>query len=130
MRVAVAATMSMGDVIHHLDVKTAFLNGELRRDENIYIHPPAGLDLGLRPGQALKLNKALYGLKEAPRIWDRTLDAALKKLGFKKLRSDECFYIFQAHGTAICVLVYVDDVLIIAKDDVGAACIGQEHFNE
>ena len=120
IRVAIACLMTSGGGIHQLDVKTAFLNARLQGGECIYIHPPAGLNLGSKEGQVLKLNKALYGLKEALRILNRTLDAALKSRGFRKLRSDNCVYIYDVDKRPVWILVYVEDVLVMAKRNVDA----------
>ena len=64
---------------HHLDIKTAFLNGTL--DEEIYMKAPDGLNTGRN--DIWKLQKSLYGLKQASHVWNKLLDSTLKKLGFK-----------------------------------------------
>src|SRR6266853_5580894 len=64
---------------HHLDIKTAFLNGTL--DEEIYMKAPNGLNTG--NGNVWKLRKSLYGLKQVSHVWNKLLDSTLKKLGFK-----------------------------------------------
>ena len=63
---------------HHLDIKTAFLNGTL--DEEIYMQAPDGIDTG--NSNIWKLQKSLYGLKQASHVWNKLLDNMLKKLSF------------------------------------------------
>ena len=66
--------------IHHMDVKTAFLNGEL--EEEVYVVQPEGFVDKENPNMVLKLHKASYGLKQAPRAWNFKLDQCLLSLGF------------------------------------------------
>ena len=61
-------------IIHQMDVDTAFLNATLQ--EEIYMIPPAGLT-GTQPGQVLKLNKSLYGLKQSPRNFNLEINDTL-----------------------------------------------------
>ena len=74
-----------------MDVKTAFLNGEL--EEEVYMEQPEGFVDPDFPDHVCKLLKALYGLKQAPRQWYAKIDALLKKLGFVNTTSDNCLYI-------------------------------------
>ena len=64
---------------HHLNIETAFLNGTL--DEEIYMKAPDGHNTGRN--DIWKLQKSLYGLKQASHVWNKLLDSMLKKLGFK-----------------------------------------------
>ena len=68
--------------VHHMDVKSAFFNEELK--ETVYVRQPPGfLDNG-NPGKVLRLHKALYGLRQAPRAWNAKLDNTLLSLKFKR----------------------------------------------
>lgn len=68
--------------VHHLDVKSAFLNGEL--SEEVYVAQPPGFAIAGRERQVLKLHKALYGIRQAPRAWNAKLDRTLATLGFTR----------------------------------------------
>jgi Reverse transcriptase (RNA-dependent DNA polymerase) len=66
--------------IHQIDVKMAFLNGDL--DKEIYMQQPEGFITAGQSGKVCRLRKALYGLKQASRQWYRKLHSALGKIGF------------------------------------------------
>ena len=67
-------------------------------------------------GKVCKLNKALYGLREAPRAWNRTFNEFMLSQGFSKSRSDNCVYLLKRENMFIIVLVYVDDILILENN--------------
>jgi len=99
--------------LHLLDIKTAFLNGEL--EENIYICQPEGYAQG-DSGQACHLNKTLYGLKQAPRAWHNRLHKELVSYGYRASEADPGLYIYNGKSADIHLLVYVDDILIASTD--------------
>lgn len=97
--------------LHQLDVKTAFLNGEL--EEDIYMAQPPGYEQG-EADTVCHLHKALYGLKQAPRAWHMRLKKELEAMGFTASQADPGLYVKQgAH--AVYLLVYVDDFLVASK---------------
>ena len=106
-----AATEDME--IHQIDVKTAFLNGDL--PQVIYMKQPKGFESPNHPNYACKLQKSLYGLKQAPLIWQQTLSAKLKSIGYTNLISEECLYAKRDDNGLHLVLCYVDDILILSK---------------
>jgi hypothetical protein len=77
--------------IHQMDVKTAFLNGEL--DCEIFMKQPEGFVDPERPEHVCKLCKSLHRLKQAARCWNNTLDEYLKSAGYRKSDADDCIYI-------------------------------------
>ena len=91
VRLILALAANRGWEVHHLDVKTAFLNGELT--ENVYVSQPEGFVKKGKEHMVLKLSKALYGLKQAPRASNVKLDNKLKKLGFRKCVTKLAVYI-------------------------------------
>lgn len=100
--------------IIQLDIKSAYLYGELNSDEEIYIRPPPGNLLpNLKPGQVLQLNKALYGLKQAGRRWYKTLCNILDKLNLTKSSEDNAVFYRRYQGQLLLVLfVHVDDITV------------------
>ncbi|WVZ89817.1 LOW QUALITY PROTEIN: hypothetical protein U9M48_036175 [Paspalum notatum var. saurae] len=91
-------------IVHHLDVKSAFLNGELTERPGFVV---AG-----RKNKVLWLRKALYGLRQAPRVWNIKLDSTLATLGFKKCASEHALYTRRSKEGTLIVGVYVDDLIV------------------
>jgi hypothetical protein len=91
VRLLLTIAANRGWEVHHLDVKTAFLNGKLAED--VYVSQPKGFVVKGKENMVLKLGKALYGLKQAPRAWNIKLDSSLKKLGFRKCVIEPVVYI-------------------------------------
>ncbi|THH04747.1 hypothetical protein EW146_g10096 [Bondarzewia mesenterica] len=94
--------------VHQLDVKTAYLNGIL--DEEIYLEPAEGF----KPtdGTVWKLNKSLYGLKQAGRVWYKRIRAEIESLGFTACVSDPCLFHKLEGDKLTLVAVYVDDMVL------------------
>jgi len=103
-----AITAALDLEIHQMDVKTAFLYGNI--DEEIYVEQPHELNDGT--DRVCRLNKALYGLKQSPRIWYNTLAAFLMELGFSPLAADLGVF---SKGN-VYIAIYVDDILIAGPD--------------
>jgi hypothetical protein len=76
--------------VHHMDVKSAFLNGDLKKE--VYMHQPPGYVVAGEEGKVYHLLKALYGLCKVPRTWNAKLDATLKKMGFKQSTHEAAVY--------------------------------------
>jgi hypothetical protein len=96
-------------VVYQMDVKTAFLNGELR--EVVYVSQPEGFVDPERPNHVYRLKKALYDLKQAPRAWYNKLYAFLLENKFTKGSVDPTLFI-QKHGEDILIVqIYVDDII-------------------
>ncbi|CEM29329.1 unnamed protein product [Vitrella brassicaformis CCMP3155] len=96
--------------IHQMDVNTAFLNAPL--DKPVFMECPPGYE---RPGYVVRLRKALYGLKEAPRAWNITLHNRLLHLGFRRHPKEPCVYLHDNKGVMLCV--FVDDILIASREE-------------
>lgn len=110
IRLILALAGSNGWKVHHLDVKSAFLNGNL--EEEVYVAQPEGYQKKGETQKVYKLSKALYGLKQAPRAWNACLDQYLKKLGFKRCAHEYSVYTKNNDGNTLIVGVYVDDLLV------------------
>jgi hypothetical protein len=98
-----------------MDVKTAFLNGDL--NEEVYVDQPPGFKVAGQEHKVLRLQKALYGLKQAPRAWNAKLDARLTSLGFMRCLSEQAMYARGNSTSRLLVGVYVDDLIITGNDN-------------
>ena len=108
------ATVAAQDLeLHQLDIKTAFLNGEL--EEDIWLQQPPGYQEG-DGTLACHLHKSLYGLKQASRSWHLRLHEELTTYGFTASTADPGLYTYSGKSGPTYLLVYVDDILIAAPD--------------
>ena len=99
--------------LHQLDVKTAFLNGDL--EEDVWMEQPEGYEQGDPSRISCHLQKAIYGLKQAPRQWHAKLSEALREMGATVSEADPGLYSCSTKHGEVHLLVYVDDVLIAAQ---------------
>lgn len=102
--------------IHQVDITAAYLNGTLK--EAVYMEQPQS-SRAREDGKVCLLKKSLYGLRQSGREWNLTLDSLLKSEGMTRSKADPCVYVSQ--GKELIVGVYVDDLLIIAKDETEIA---------
>lgn len=97
--------------LHQIDVKTAFLNGDL--NEDVFMEQPEGFVNEKLPNHVCKLQKALYGLKQSPRQWFAKIDSFLcATLDFQSCPYDPCFYVQRKSTAVVLITLYVDDLLI------------------
>eukprot|EP00253_Pinus_taeda_P013227 PITA_13227 len=96
--------------VHQMDVKSAFLNGDLQ--EEVYMTQPPGFKIASQEQKVCRLAKALYGLKQAPRAWYMKIDQYLTDHGFQWSPSDANLYIKHIGDDILLVVVYVDDLII------------------
>ena len=94
-------------------MKAAFLNGEL--DEKLYMEQPQGYVVKGKEYCVYELRKALYGMKQASRMWRKVFNAFLESSGCVKSDADSSLYILKMDGSTVFILVYVDDLLLLAK---------------
>lgn len=100
-------------VIEQMDAITAFLQSDL--EEEIYVTQPEGFKIKGEEDKVCRLRKAIYGLKQSSRVWNDSLDTALKSFGLKRSDYDPCLY-YRKNGSEILILaVYVDDILLFAS---------------
>ncbi|KAG4037019.1 hypothetical protein PC123_g27413 [Phytophthora cactorum] len=109
LRMVIALAKYYGWPLDQLDVVTAFLYGTMK--ELVFCAVPEGVDLD-DDFDCLELVKAIYGLKQASRVWNETFDEFVCSIGFQVSAFDPCLYIKVVDGHCVLVLVYVDDVLI------------------
>lgn len=91
-----------------VDIKSAFLNGDL--DETIYLSPPEHSDIPQT--HILRLRKSLYGLRQAPRCFNKAFDGWLKSQDLMPTHADPCLYVHQRGKEFLMLSVHVDDQLI------------------
>ena len=110
------ALVAMHDLeLEQLDVKTAFLYGDL--EEKIYMKQPEGFEIEGKKDQVCLLKKSLYGLKQSPRQWYKRFDSFMLGHGYSRSMYDSCVYFRKLNdGSFIYLLLYVDDMLIAAKN--------------
>jgi hypothetical protein len=96
-----------------MDVKSAFLNGGL--NEEGYATQPSGFAAEGHEQKVLKLQKALYGLRQAPDAWNAKLNSSLVELGFTRCRTKHDMYTRVRSSSRLVVGIYVDDLLIMGE---------------
>ncbi|GKD36270.1 retrovirus-related pol polyprotein from transposon TNT 1-94, partial [Tanacetum coccineum] len=114
IRIFIANAASKNMTVYQMDVKTAFLNGELK--EEVYVHQLEGFVDPERPHHVYRLKKALYGLKQAPRAWYDTLSKFLLAQGFSKGVVDPTLFIRKTGKHTLHVQIYVDDIIFASTD--------------
>nr|GEV61937.1 putative ribonuclease H-like domain-containing protein [Tanacetum cinerariifolium] len=96
-------------VVYQMDVKSAFLYGKIK--EEVYVCQPLGFEDPEFPDRVYKVEKALYGLYQAPRAWYKTLSTYLLDNGFYRGQIDKTLFIKRVKGDILLVQVYVDDII-------------------
>jgi hypothetical protein len=117
VRMIVALAAHKGWILYQLDVKSAFLHGEL--NEEVYVEQPKGYENKQNPQQVYKLKKALYGLKQAPRAWFSRIEAHFINEGFEKCYSEHTLFIkTDREGNILIVSLYVDDLIFTGNNEL------------
>ena len=144
VRILLSLAASQGFQVRQLDIATAYLNGDM--DERVFMRPPPLLkehltrivqqrgekgDIGIKAARMIedidrhkgtfvcKLNKAIYGLKQAGRLWHRRFDDTLRGMGLEPISADPCVYVrttrYPIEHSIVRLLIFVDDVLLVYK---------------
>ncbi|MCI05693.1 retrovirus-related pol polyprotein from transposon TNT 1-94, partial [Trifolium medium] len=113
IRILLAIASAQNWPLYQLDVNTAFLHGDL--NEEVYMTPPAGLNLP-SPNLVCKLQRSLYGLKQASRQWNTKLTEILNSSGYIQSKSDYSLFTKQRSSGFTVILVYVDDLVLGGTD--------------
>eukprot|EP00253_Pinus_taeda_P012484 PITA_12484 len=122
IRTLFALAAQNGWKVHQMDVKTAFLNGDLK--ENVFMSQPEGFAGKGHEHKVCKLVKSLYGLKQAPRAWYEKLTEHLLKLNFNHFDLDDATLFVKKVGKTVVYLgVYVDDLLMTGNNESYIASI-------
>ncbi|WJZ99221.1 hypothetical protein VitviT2T_017686 [Vitis vinifera] len=116
IRMVIALAARNGWSVYQLDVKSAFLHGEL--NEAVFIEQPQGYEKKGEEHKVYKLKKALYGLKQAPRAWYSRIEAYFIKEGFERCSCDHTLFIKTGDGGKILIVsLYVDDLIFTGNDE-------------
>ncbi|KAE8708956.1 hypothetical protein F3Y22_tig00110332pilonHSYRG00622 [Hibiscus syriacus] len=114
IRILLTLVAQLNLELAQLDVKTAFLHGDL--EEEIYMTQPEGYKDGGCEKWVCKLNKSLYGLKQSPRQWYKRFDSFIRRKKYTRSKYDHCVNLQKLKdGYFIYLLLYVDDMLIASK---------------
>lgn len=113
-----------------MDVKTAFLHGDLQ--EIIYMMQPEGFEVEGKENEVCTLLKSLYGLKQSPRAWYQKFNTFMRSQGYIRCNSDHCLFTKRvSDGSLLLLILYVDDMLIAGKNVKELNALKQslhEHF--
>nr|CAN70115.1 hypothetical protein VITISV_020105 [Vitis vinifera] len=111
VRVLLSLAANLDWSLHQLDVKNAFLNGDL--EEEVYMDIPAGLETTSNFNKVCRLRKSLYGLKQSPRAWFERFTKVVKRYGFVQCQSDHTLFVKHfPEGKLAIIIVYVDDIIL------------------
>lgn len=116
IRVLLSITVNFDWPLYQLDVKNAFLNGEL--EEDVFMNLPPGFEANLRSNKVCRLKKSLYGLKQSPKAWFEHFGKAVTGHGLRQSQADHTiFYRHTSHDKMVVLIVYVD--IILTSNDEG-----------
>lgn len=115
IRLLLSVAAKRGWCVYQLDVKSAFLHGELKED--VYVEQPKGFEVENEERKVYKLNKALYGLRQAPRAWYNRIEGYFEKEGFKKCYCEHTLFVKIEGSNVLIVSVYVDDVIYTSNSE-------------
>ncbi|PHT99700.1 hypothetical protein BC332_29488 [Capsicum chinense] len=113
VRTIIAIAASQNWTLHQMDVKNAFLHGDLKED--IYMKPPPGL-FSLPTSDVCKLKRSLYRLKQAPRAWFAKFRFTFLQFSFEQSNYDSSLFVRKTSTGCVLLLVYVDDIIIPGND--------------
>jgi hypothetical protein len=114
IRVLLSMSASYGLIVHQMEAKTTFLNGEL--EEEICMDQPDGFVVKGEERKVCKLLKSLYGLKQAPKQCYEKFDRILTSVGFVVNEADKCVYCHHGGGEGVTLCLYMDDILIFGTN--------------
>ena len=100
--------------LHQMDVKTAFLNGNL--NEKVYMDQPMGFIEIKKEHMVCKLKRLIYGLKQASRQWYLKFNDTIVSFVFKENTIDRCIYLKVSGSKFIFLILYVDDILLATNN--------------
>ncbi|GJT46665.1 retrovirus-related pol polyprotein from transposon TNT 1-94 [Tanacetum coccineum] len=124
IRIFIANAARKNMVIYQMDVKTAFLNGDLQ--EEVFVSQPEGFEDPEHPTHVYHLKKALYGLKQAPRAWYDTLSKFPMATKFFKGAVDPTLFTRKTGKHILLIQIYVDDIIFASTDPTACTIFSKE----
>lgn len=115
IRTVLSLAVSRSWTIHQLDVKNAFLHGDLH--DTVYMYQPPGFVDVRFPNHVCLLQRSIYGLRQAPRDWYHRLATFLKKIGFVNSVQDNSLFVYRQDNELAYLLLYVDDIVLTTSSD-------------
>jgi hypothetical protein len=114
IRILIVIAVYFDHEIWQMDVKTAFLNGNL--SEDVYMTQPKGFVDPKNAKKVCRLIKSIYRLKQASRSWNLRFNEVVKLFGFSQNLEEPCFYKKTSASALVFLILYVDDILLIGND--------------
>src|SRR3954471_10308062 len=114
IQILIAIDAYHDDEIWQMDVKIAFLNGNI--EEELYMMQPEGFIDPRNVGKVCKLQRSIYGLKQASQSWNLQFDEVIKAFGFVQNVEEFCVYKKLSGSSVAFLVLYVDDILLIGND--------------
>ena len=100
--------------LHHMDVKTTFLNGDL--SEEVYMSQPKEFKANGKENMVCRLKRSIYGLKQASHQWYLKFDKIVTSFGFIENKFDQCVYMKVNGSKYIFMVLYIDEILLASSD--------------
>jgi hypothetical protein len=114
VRTLISCAVNFDWSIYQMDVKNAFLHGDLH--EEVYMQIPPGFESSYNTKRVLRLHRSLYGLKQSPRAWFDRFRQAILKRGYRQSNADHTLFYKHANNKVAILIVYVDDIVITGND--------------
>ena len=121
IRTIISIAANHGWKLFQLDVKNAFLHGDL--EEEVYMEIPPGFNSRETEGKICKLKKSLYGLKQSPRAWFGRFRNEVCSMGYRQSNADHTLFFKHNYDKITILVVYVDDIVITGDDDKEILCL-------
>ena len=133
IRLFISLVATHGWDLHQLDIKNAFLHGNLA--EKVYMEQSPGFVPQGEIGRFCRLHKSLYGLKQSPSAWFGKFSEVIEKFGLHKSKFDHSIFYINSQAGIILLVVYVDDIVITGNDMAGISSLksflhGQFHTKD
>ena len=121
IRLIISIVASQHWLLHQLDIKNAFLHGDLQ--EEVYMAQPPGFVAQGEYGKVCHLRKSLHGLKQSPRAWFGKFSEVIQEFGMNKSKVDHSVFYRQSANGIILLIIYVDDIVITGNDCAGISSL-------